>query len=67
MSDKPVIPKFESHEEMAEWFETHEPLDFDVSLIDPDKVKVSLKQSEKEIGKPTAQPKRKVKSAQQRR
>ena len=57
MPDKPAIPDFESHQEMAEWFETHEPLDYDVSLIDPDKVKVSLKQTEKRPEEQTPQPK----------
>lgn len=67
MSDKPAIPDFKSHQEMAEWFETHEPLDYDVSLVDPDRVKVTLKKNEEEKDKPTAQSKRKVKPAPQRK
>lgn len=42
MSNKPAIPDFKNRQEMANWFDTHEPLDYDVEPIDAKNVEVLL-------------------------
>lgn len=42
MSNKPAILDFKNRQEMANWFDTHEPLDYDVEPIEAENVEVSL-------------------------